>query len=179
MNYIKLLRGAPLTVFLAILSLGGVAERREIRKRTGYSYPTIDKACADLAEAGLAVQDNSWEWHILEASPQMILGASKNFLPTTTYINRDSDIESSKTLTEEASKNFLLLKECGVGEPLRTAFAGRHDYDYIAAHVNHWRKEGKPVNVLAHRLKNGDPKPKDPNANKDYTGGAFSDFIEH
>jgi len=108
MNYIKLLRGAPLTVFLAILSLGGVAERREIRKRTGYSYPTIDKACADLAEAGLAVQDNSWEWHILEASPQMILGASKNFLPTTTYINRDSDIESSKTLTEEASKNFGL-----------------------------------------------------------------------
>ena len=175
MNYIALLKGAPITVLFALLSEGGCASTGKLIRITGYSQPTVSRACRQLCEAGLAVSGQVG-WTVLEGELQMVLG-TKNILPTTTVFNID-DKQITLNLKAEEGKNILVLKQAGIGEPLRSQLASL-PLDYLEAHISHWRKEKKPVNILIHRLKNGDKAPENPNDPQRYITGEFADFVEH
>jgi hypothetical protein len=179
MNYIALLRGAPLTVLWALLQEGGLSTTAKLGRITGYSQPTITKACKMLCDAGIAV-DGLMGWSMLGQGLQMILGEDgkgKNFLPTTTvnYIDKN---QIPLNLKAEEGKNFLLLRAAGVGEPMLTRLASELDEDYVSAHVAKWRKDKLPPNVLVHRLRNKDLAPVDPENRDHFFDGKYSEIIE-
>ena len=146
-------------------------------RMTGYSFPTIKKACTDLVDANLAALD-TWEWHIIGDSPQLVFGKQKSFSPITTdiLINKDT-----KTLlrSKEVDENFLQLRKMGAGEPNRSRVWEMYSEKDLAEHIAYSKKKKEPVNYLLRRLLDRVPIPEDPDAPKDYIGGEFSDHIEH
>lgn len=191
MNYIALLRGAPITVFLAILSVGGQTTIERLVRITGYSKPTVIAAAQKLCGAGIAT-NNVMGLTLIGVGLQMVLGESysiiaevwdkrENSLPDVVGLKSIVNKESLKDTTLTGKKN--LLAKAGISEPMRSRLAElpHCTKEYLVAHVKEWRKNSHlGIGILINRLRGADPAPlsKEEKRRK-YTEGEFSEFIEH
>jgi hypothetical protein len=106
-------------------------------------------------------------------------------------------VESVNTLSSSRSHSltgenelFDLLKEAGIGEPLRSELANDPEIteEYVRAHIRYAELKHDPVRLLAHRLKVRDPEPSDrelaeldPNSDEArgrYLQGRFKDYVD-
>ena len=190
MNYIALLRGAPITVFIAILSEGGQCTTGRLARITGYSKPTVIKACQSLCEAGLATT-NVIGHTLLSGTPQMILHIpedsfteiwdfNKKFLPDVVGLNQIVNTESIKDTTLTGKKS--LLAAARISEPMRTRLAKlpHCTKEYLVAHIKEWRKNPHlGIGILINRLRGADPAPlTEEQQRQKYYDNEYSDSIE-
>lgn len=164
-------------MLFAILQKGGQSTTGELVRITGYSQPTVSRACRQLCEAGIAT-DSVVGWQILDAGLQMVLGSTKNILPVVVDVNNDIEPPSLDTTTITAKKS--LLHSVGIVDPMlsKLAKAPHATIEYLEAHIEQWKKEPHiGTGILVNRIRINAPAPKI--ETKSYTGGKYADLINH
>ena len=74
LQIIQELRGAPLTVLVAMLVLGQSVQSGSLAKTCGFSRPTIRTALRGLHDRGFVVQDPLGGWGLTEAARDFLSG---------------------------------------------------------------------------------------------------------
>lgn len=187
----KAIKDKPLTVFIAMVLLGGHATYTQLEYWCEYSRPTLRKAMFPLFQLGLIKPVTQSKFVVSDNSEQLKLFAEKFFQADSSSINTDSiDILKIESTTTTSCKSFSALPEIkeylarkGVWEAEIGDIAeiAENDLTFLKAHF-----EGTDTALAVHRIRN--QKPAD---NKQcpqcgllscgckYTHGEFSEYIEH
>ena len=181
---IRALKGAPLSILIAMLIARQPVGEDWLVTITGYSQNTVRNGCKFLTEIQMIQRNGRYHSYVLtNGASQLTLGQleecklealaeSQNLtLPTsttTTTLNKKEKGNSEEKAVEEdarGSKNdarLVLLYSAGIMEPtasrlLEKAWVTR---DYLEAHIDKANRENTPVALLIHRIRQHDPKPE-------------------
>lgn len=188
-NQLRLIKGAPLTVLITLLIMGGFANNKALYFL--YGPKTTAKAFDTLSDAGFVTKVTGG-WQLTKGGAQLALqfqnsekvgkiptfnekvGNIPTFAPTTTINNNTNNktlsINSSSTEKMGEIPTFdeeviNTLKGVGVGDPMRSTLAGLDHVtlDYLQGHIAAWKAEKNPkkktLGLLIHKIKSGDPVP--------------------
>ncbi len=175
---LRALKGAPLSIMIALLFANQPAGEGWLVSMTGYSQNTIRAGCKFLMESQLIQRNGRYDSYVLmNGAVQLPLPAGddgerqKMTLPkvTTTALNKkenENSEEAEAIINTGASKNdarLVLLYSAGVREPtastlLEYAWVTR---EYVEAHIKKANREGTAVGLLIHRIRSHDPIPKE------------------
>jgi hypothetical protein len=136
-NPIKILRtlkGAPLSVYMAMYLAGQPVSAKWLETVTGYSDKPITKAIDLLIEYELINKNH--RGYIISGVKQLKLCAEKK-------INKEK---------------YRLLHEFGIGEPILKELAAREDQtiEYIKSMISDARIKKISPNLLIHKIRSGD-----------------------
>ena len=193
LELLRELKGAPLSVLLALALVKQPVQIVWIESVTGYTDDTIVKALRTLTEFNYAVRIGRESWQIattiqLPFIPEALPEPDKKLNPkisdlkpsTTTDININHSNNLRAVVVPEKIGVYDRLKSIGVGEPNRSRLANMEHItlDYLNAHYEHWKLENKPLGLLIHRLRSCDPAPKRINQDdyRRYTKGRFGKY---
>lgn len=171
---VRLLKGAPASVLLALLEQPGAAlAARELAFVTGYSVNSVKAGAALLERLGLAEATGSgWAWPT--TAPQgwpLPLSAPPASIDTPLTATTDglnlSDGRQQQQASRDAAQIADLLTGAGIGRnsaKMRALLAARLSLDYVRAHVDARaaaleRGEEYSAGLLITRLLDGDPAP--------------------
>lgn len=177
---LRALKGAPLSIVLAMMIANQPVGEGWLATATGYSQNTIRKGCKFLEETQIIGRNGRYEAYVLSDGAQLSLGmADENgerqnlTLPTaaTTTFNKyeDGDSEVVVVITEERTANIdsrddrlLILYGCGISEPTASRLIENSwcTEEYIRRHIEKARKEKISTGLLIHRIRSHDPMPK-------------------
>lgn len=153
-----------------------------IAKKTCLSRRQVIRVTKELIEAGYLIDcgKSHFETNLLAINHELLGGdnLSKNVrqMSPKPSLTTATDINTKERVVAVVNGVTKILSDAGVGEPTLSRLADLSE-EYVQAHVNHWKKENKPVAILIHRLQVNDPPPRDPNSLDKYTSGEFSKFI--
>lgn len=178
MHTLRALKGAPLSIVVAMLMARQPVGESWLMSMTGYSQNTIRNGCKFLVESQMIQRNGRYESYVLsdgtlqlpmvvQASPE----SQKMTLPehtTTASLNKkEMDNSEEKAVEEEhrASKNdsrLVLLYSAGIMEPTASRLLEKKwiTNEYIDAHVKKAQDEDTPIPLLIHRMMSHDPMPK-------------------
>ena len=175
---IRALKGAPLSILIAMLIARQPVGEDWLVTITGYSQNTVRNGCKFLTEIQMIQRNGRYHGYVLTNGAEQLtlgqkeLGEGQNLtLPESTTTNtlnkKEKEFSEERAAEEEArgSKNdsrLVLLYRAGIMEPtasrlLEKAWVTR---DYLEAHIDRANRENTPVGLLIHRIRAHDPKPK-------------------
>jgi len=176
---LRALKGAPLSILIAMLITNQPVGENWLSSITGYSQNTIRKGCQFLIETQMIRRNERYHGYVLtNGAVQLPLGTAemererqKMTLPsvtTTTAFNRnekENNEENAVEVRERESKNdarLVLLYSAGIMEPtasklLKNAWV---TLEYLEAHIERANRENTPAGLLIHRIRSHDPKPE-------------------
>jgi predicted transcriptional regulator len=180
---IRALKGAPLSIMIAMLIANQPVGENWLSSITGYSQNTVRKGCKFLLETQMIRRNERYHGYVLtNGAMQLPLGMAeisksaplgerqKMTLPlvTTTALNKyekENTEEKAVEVRERASKNdarLVLLYSAGIMEPtasklLKNAWV---TLEYLEAHIERANRENTPAGLLIHRIRSHDPKPE-------------------
>jgi len=175
---LRALKGAPLSIVIAMLIVNQPVGENWLCSITGYSQNTIRKGCQFLIETQMIRRNERYHGYaLIKGAMQLPLGMAeigerhKLTLPsvtTTTAFNRyekENNEENAVEVRERASKNdtrLVLLYSAGIMEPTASRLLENSwvTQDYLEAHIEKANEENTPVALLIHRIRSHDPKPK-------------------
>jgi hypothetical protein len=178
---IRALKGAPMSIVVAMLLVKQPVGEGWLMSVTGYSQNTIRNGCKFLLECQMIRRNGRYDGYVLANGSMEIpmeipqLGESQNMtLPSSTTTNtlnkKEHKISEEKEVEEDyrASKNdprLVLLYSFGVMEPTASRLIEKSwvTMTYLEAHIDKANKEGTPVGLLIHRIREHDPMPKKKN----------------
>jgi len=178
---IRALKGAPMSIIVAMLLAKQPVGESWLISVTGYSQNTIRNGCKFLIESQMIQRNRRYEGYILvNGALQLPLGVaeideSQNLTipPVTTTstfnMNDNNDNEGFKAEEEiRESKNdprLVLLYSAGVMEPTASRLLEKAwvTNEYLDAHIEKATREGTPIPLLIHRIRSHDPMPEDRN----------------
>lgn len=174
---IRALKGAPLSILVAMLIAQQPVGEGWLVTVTGYSQNTIRNGCQFLKEIQMIRRNGRYNGYVLtNGAMQLGLGVDDDeerqnlTLPhstTTDTLNKNDDRVSEVSEAEEdhrASKNdarLVLLYSAGIMEPTASRLLKKTwvTNDYLTAHIDKAHREGTPVPLLIHRIRSHDPMP--------------------
>jgi len=175
---IRALKGAPLSILIAMLIARQPVGEDWLVTITGYSQNTVRSGCKFLTEIQMIQRNGRYHGYVLTNGAEQLtlghkeLGEGQNLTlpePTTTVTlnKKEEDVSEERAEEEEerASKNdsrLVLLYSAGIMEPtaarlLEKAWVTR---EYLEAHIDKANKERTPIALLIHRIRSHDPMPK-------------------
>jgi hypothetical protein len=175
---IRALKGAPLSILIAMLIARQPVGEDWLVTITGYSQNTVRNGCKFLSEIQMIQRNGRYHGYVLtNGAAQLTLGQEalsegQNLtLPssttTVTLNKKEKEISEGKAVEEEAreSKNdarLVMLYSAGVMEPTASRLLEKTwvTRDYLEAHIERANREDTPVGLLIHRIRSHDPKPK-------------------
>jgi len=181
---IRALKGAPLSILVAMLIARQPVGENWLVTITGYSQNTVRNGCKFLTEIQLIQRNGRYHGYVLTKDAKQLtlgqleecepkeLGEGQNLtLPestTTVTLNKKEDNDSEEKAVEEeerASKNdsrLVLLYSAGIMEPMASRLLEKSwvTREYLEAHIDKANKERTPVGLLIHRIRSHDPIPK-------------------
>jgi hypothetical protein len=175
---IRALKGAPLSILIAMLIARQPVGEDWLVTITGYSQNTIRNGCKFLTEIQMIRRNGRYHGYVLTNGAEQLtlgqdeLGEGQNLtLPestTTSTLNKKEKDNSEERAAEEearASKNdsrLVLLYSAGIMEPTASRLLEKAwvTKDYLEAHIDRANRENTPVGLLIHRIREHDPKPK-------------------
>jgi hypothetical protein len=175
---IRALKGAPLSILIAMLIARQPVGEDWLVTITGYSQNTIRNGCKFLTEIQMIQRNGRYHGYVLTNGAEQLtlgqneLGEGQNLtLPestTTSTLNKKEKDNSEERAAEEearASKNdsrLVLLYSAGIMEPTASRLLEKAwvTKDYLEAHIDRANRENTPVGLLIHRIREHDPKPK-------------------
>ena len=195
LKMIRELKGAPMSVLLALAIVRQPVKEIWLVSVTGYTENTVRSALRYLTEVGYVKQISGQSWQIANSFQLPLMDVKPSIfegLPaTTTAINiNNSNNLRAVVVEKEKPQNLRVLpekigvydrlKSIGVGEPNRSRLANMEHItlDYLNAHYEHWKLENKPLGLLIHRLRSCDPAPKRINQDdyRRYTKGKYGKY---
>jgi hypothetical protein len=175
---IRALKGAPLSILVAMLIAQQPVGEGWLATITGYSPNTIRNGCKFLIETQMIQRNGRYKGYVLtNGTQQLIIGKPEirerqNLTlydtTTTTTFNKyegENSEEKAAAVEERTSKNdarLTLLYDAGIMEPTASRLI-ENDWvtrDYLEAHIDKASQENTPVALLIHRIREHDPKPK-------------------
>lgn len=175
---IRALKGAPLSILVAMLIARQPVGENWLVTITGYSQNTVRNGCKFLTEIQMIQRNGRYHGYVLTQDAKQLtlgqqeLGEGQNLtLPestTTITLNKKEDNDSEEKAAEEearASKNdsrLVLLYSAGIMEPMASRLLEKSwvTREYLEAHIDKANKERTPVALLIHRIRSHDPIPK-------------------
>ncbi|HAF47945.1 MAG TPA: hypothetical protein DCL08_01735 [Anaerolineaceae bacterium] len=181
---IRALKGAPLSILVAMLIARQPVGEDWLITITGYSQNTVRSGCKFLTEIQMIQRNGRYHGYVLTNGAKQLtleqreegklkeLGEGQNLtLPestTTITLNKKEDNDSEEKAAEEearASKNdsrLVLLYSAGIMEPMASRLLEKSwvTREYLEAHIDKANKERTPVALLIHRIRSHDPIPK-------------------
>ncbi len=172
---VRLLRGAPASVLLALLEQPGVVlGPRDLAFLTGYSVNSVKAGAALLERLGLAeATGGGWAWPATapQGWPLPLSGPPASIdAPLTTTDTLIPSGDKQQQASNDAAQIAHMLTAAGIGRnsaKMRALLAARPPVDYVRAHVTARaaalkRGEEYSVGLLITRLLDGDPAPVAP-----------------
>ncbi|MGC9424031.1 hypothetical protein [Vibrio sp.] len=175
---IRALKGAPLSILVAMLIARQPVGENWLVTITGYSQNTVRNGCKFLTEIQMIQRNGRYHGYVLTQDAKQLtlgqqeLGEGQNLtLPestTTITLNKKEDNDSEEKAAEEearASKNdsrLVLLYSAGIMEPTASRLLEKNwvTKEYLEAHIDKANKERTSVGLLIHRIRSHDPIPK-------------------
>jgi len=181
---IRALKGAPLSILVAMLIARQPVGEDWLVTITGYSQNTVRSGCKFLTEIQMIQRNGRYHGYVLTNGAKQLtlgqleecklneLGEGQNLtLPestTTVTLNKKEDKDSEEKAAEEearASKNdsrLVLLYSAGIMEPTASRLLEKNwvTKEYLEAHIDKANKERTSVGLLIHRIRSHDPIPK-------------------
>ncbi len=175
LTFIRSIKGAPASVLWALLFTRRAMTNQELQRWTGYASDAITAATHVLVDLGwLTAQSNYGPWSLapgrqlpLMASPAEVVAPSSGLIgtpPSSSSITESDPIE----LIEEEGKDpkfvetLHALYDAGIREPTAGRLAGLPHMtpEYVAAHVEHARDQGRELGTAIYRMQHGWPVPR-------------------
>lgn len=175
---IRALKGAPLSILVAMLIARQPVGENWLVTITGYSQNTVRNGCKFLTEIQMIQRNGRYHGYVLTQDAKQLtlgqqeLGEGQNLtLPestTTITLKKKEDNDSEEKAAEEearASKNdsrLVLLYSAGIMEPTASRLLEKTwvTREYLEAHIDKANKERTSVGLLIHRIRSHDPIPK-------------------
>ena len=181
----RLIKDKPLTIFIAIILLGGYADLLQLEEWCEYSRPTLRKHMRPLLRYQLIRPVTDSRFMVTDYSDELKLLAEKLFQVDSSSINLEYiDILSIESTTTNRCKTFTpsqevkdYLKSKGVWDQAIQDIAEKADNNllFLKAHF-----EGTDTALAIHRIKEQKPAPEPKQSDRDkYVKGPYSDMIEH
>ncbi len=179
------LKGKPLTIFVAMILLGGYADYLQLEEWCDYSRPTLRKHMRVLLRYRLIKPVTESRFMVNGHSEQLELVVEKLFQVDSSSIIKESvDILSIESTTTNRCKTFTpspevtqYLKSKGVWDKAidEIAETAENNLLFLKAHF-----EGTDTALAIHRIKEAKPAPEPEKSGRDkYVTGKYSDLIEH
>ena len=176
---IRALKGAPLSILIAMLIARQPVGENWLVTITGYSKNTVRNGCKFLVEIQMIQRNGRYESYVLTNGTRQITIGQKEIvegqnltLPeatttTTTFNKKEDEKSEERAAVEEArgSKNdprLVLLFSAGIREPTASRLLKKKwvTMEYLEAHIDKANREDTPVPLLIHRIREHDPMPK-------------------
>jgi hypothetical protein len=166
---LRALKGAPLSVYMALILAQTNLSEKYLCTITGYSKNSVRSGCDYLMAAGLVSRPSRFSGYCLTGkelqNPLIIEGQNLTLGPTTTTLNKKEQ-RNSEEAAERRSKNdprWLLLRKYGIYDPTASELLELEwmTEEYIKAHGERAQKKNKPIGLLIHILRSNDPAPKE------------------
>jgi len=183
---LRLLKGTPITILLALWLKQAPVDQRWISATLGYDTKTVRKTLDFLEASGYVERANYRQWQL--PGGQLMLpgfyevlspvvtaerGKSPLSAPTTTTIPIPSSTQDAVVAVEEAAPSGRIslftpdpavtqaLRSAGIGEPTRSRLAqlDHVTLEYVKAHVAKARRDHIPTGLLVHRIRSNDLQP--------------------
>jgi hypothetical protein len=168
-NPIKLLRqlkGAPLSVLLALFWAGQRVSAGWLETMTGYTDKPVAHALELLKEYGWAARVQGG-WMIANAEQLPLTGESRNNSAlSSSNLDLINNINDSTTTNQrknsDFSANLITLLSGGIKEPKASALADLEHVtpEFISAHLRQVRTEQRNVATAIYRIENNWEQPK-------------------
>ncbi len=173
----RLVKGAPITIILAMLKLGGQAGVEELCDLTTYTDKTVVRALQVLLDAGLVKRVDYHKGYVLTQHglqiplvlsgrdtseifsevPEKIISPVVNDLSIgfNSLDSPDSTTNNSREISPKSAERLAALQKAGIGGKVRDELVG-DDYltpGYIAGHDAMRCEEGFGTGMLVTRLR--------------------------
>ena len=162
---LRMLKGAPLSCYVALLLVHQQVTARWLSAVTGYGNQAVTTALETLSTMRLAACDSHRSaWRLLEGHQMLLVipdHENHDLPPTTTAVNNhklnNKDSSSRSRLDHEYHDPdplvYEILRKAGIGDPMLTRLS-RLDLDplFVYAHVSKARREFKSTGILITRL---------------------------
>ena len=167
LTFVRSLKGAPASVFLALLCARRPMTNRELQRWTGYSEQTVSQAAHLLADLGwLSPLGPRGPWTLgegrqqplMESLPEEIVEAAASSQDDQTNAPQDSEDAEDPNVV----KTLYALYDAGVHEPTagRLARLPHVSPEYVAAHVEQANAQGYGLGVAIYRIEHAWPLPE-------------------
>lgn len=182
----RLIKGKPITIFIAMILLGGYADYLQLEEWCKYSRPTLRKHMRVLLRYRLIRPVTDSRFMVTDYSDELKLFGVKVFqVDSSSNVKLESmDILSIESTTTKRCKSFTpsrevkdYLKSKGVWDQAIQDIAEKADNNllFLKAHF-----EGTDTALAIHRIRedkpSAEPKPSDRDK---YVQGPYSEAIEH
>jgi hypothetical protein len=168
------LKGAPLSVLIALVLAKQPVGQAWLSMVTGYSDKPVDSALRLLAQNGLVTHNGRYSWQIGAGVMQLALGEDdltrNNSESITTTAERSllpSSINSSSSSTTTRNYSESIMNAIGIMAPTDKKLSALPwvTPGYVWSMGRAWRKERQAGNkttlgLLVHRLRSNDPAPE-------------------
>ena len=206
--HLRQLKGAPLSIIVALIVVNQPSQAKWLAAITGYSPNIITSALVLLLEMQLVSCNRSRSaWRLTDRAKQLPLVQALeapdriNCDPSgtlLTYLNNvpEEEIEGKQAAFNEMDRVnrdpeieacLNLLQESGIREPTASIICNMDhvDYLYIDAHIKKAAHDNIDTALLIFRMQSADPIPEDfidknsERYRRRYIEGDLSDFINH
>jgi hypothetical protein len=175
LSFLRMLKGAPASILLALVFSGRVMTNHELQVWTGYADDNVTKGLDFLVGVGwVAERTRRGPWKIADGLqlPMMkdAAGDSDFFgIPSSSSsysLNTESEIKEIQEEEQETnpinSESFRILRAGGVDEETadRLARLPQSTPDFVTRHLAWAEEQGRPVGTAIFRIKKGWSPPK-------------------
>jgi hypothetical protein len=165
LTFVRSLKGAPASVFLALLFARHPMTNRELQRWTGYSEQSISQAAHLLVDLGwLSALGPRGPWTLGDGRQLPLMASLPAEVPAAAPVNNHVEPPHDAEEMEDANvvKTLYALYDAGIHEPTAGRLARLPDVtpDYVAAHVELANAQGYGLGVAIHRIEHAWPLPE-------------------